>query len=118
MKKILVCGMLLGLLTAVSWAQRGRTMGGAGVTPGARMPSAGVGSPNIGMNPNAVGMPQGGALPRATTSPNATTSKTPHTVKPNATSDPKANTVGSHTESRAPDHVTLPDAHSGPGPDR
>ena len=28
MKKILVCGMMLGLLTAVSWAQRGRTIGG------------------------------------------------------------------------------------------
>jgi len=117
MKRILVCGMLLGLLTAVSWAQRGRTMGGGGVTPGARMPSAGVGSPNVGMNPHAVGMPHG-ALPSAATSPNATTSKTPDTVKPNATFNPKANTVGSHTESGAPDHVTLPDAHSGPGPDR
>lgn len=120
MKKILICGMMLGLLTAVSWAQRGRTIGGGGITSGARIPNAGAISPHAGMNPSAVSMPHGGVFPSATTKPNAvtTTNKNPNTVKPNATFDPTASTVGSHAETSAPDRVILPDAHTGPPPEQ
>jgi hypothetical protein len=120
MKKILLCGMMLGLLTAVSWAQRGRTIGGGGITSGARIPNAGAISPHAGMNPNAMTMPHGGVFSSATTAPNAvtTTSKNPKRVTPNATFDPTASTVGSHTENSSPDRVVLPDAHTGPAPER
>jgi len=116
MKKIVICGMMLGLLTAVSWAQRGRAIGGG--TSGARIPNAGSISPHAGMNPSAVGMPHGGVLPNATASPNATTTKSPNTVEPNATFDPKADTVGPHSVTTVPDSVKLPDAHTGPGPEQ
>lgn len=115
MKKIVVCGMMLGLLTAVSWAQRGRA---PGMPTSTHIPNAGVMSPTPGINPSAIGMPHGGVFPSATTKPNAetTTSKNPSTVRPNATMDPIAPTVGSHTETGAPGRVILPDAHDGPAP--
>lgn len=115
MKKILVCGMMLGLLTAVSWAQHGRAIARGPIAGGGRISS--IGAPNA-VNPSAVGMPHAGVLPSATKAPNAvtTTSKTPNTVKPNATFDPNASTVGSHAETSAPNRVMLPDAHTGPGP--
>ena len=120
MKKILICGMMLGLLTAVSWAQRGRTIGGGGITSGARIPNAGAISPHAGMNPSATTVPHGGVFPSSTTKPNAVSnpSKNPNTVKPNATFDPTASTVGSHAETSAPNRVTLPDAHTGPAPEQ
>ena len=107
MKRLIVCGMLLGLLTTVSFAQRGRAIGGA--TAGARIPNVGAISPHAGINPNSVGLPHGGVLP------NATTSKTPKTITPNATINPKAGTVRPNSETVRPDRVTLPDAHIGPG---
>ena len=39
LKKLLACGVLLGLLTTVSLAQRGRLSNG-GALPGARLPNA------------------------------------------------------------------------------
>jgi len=116
MKKIVICGMMLGLLTAVSWAQRGRSIGG--MPTNAHIPNVGPISTHAGMNPNAISMPHGGVFPSATTKPNAetTTSKNPNTVRPNATMDPIAPTVGSHTESVPPTRVILPDAHDGPLP--
>lgn len=113
MKKLLVCGMLLGLLTGVSYAQRGRTVGGVGPSA-ARFPNVGPVSPHAGVNPNSIGMAHGGVLPNATT----TTSKTPKTITPNATFDPKAQTVGPHATTTAPVHGTLPNAHIGPGADQ
>lgn len=116
MKKIVICGMMLGLLTAVSWAQRGRPVA-RGPISGGRIGSV---SPNVGMNPSAVSMSHGGIAPNAATRPNAvtTTGKNPNTVKPNATMDPTASTVGSHTGAGTPDRVITPDAHSGPPPER
>jgi hypothetical protein len=114
MKKLLICGMLLGLLTTVSYAQRGRAVGGIGTT-GARLPNAGTVSPHVGITPNAVGMPHGGVLPNATT----TTSKTTRTVTPNATSNPAARTVGPNTVTTPPPTtVTMPNAHTGPSADQ
>jgi len=110
MKKILMCAMSLALLTSLSFAQRGRVAGGA--APGVRFPNAGAVSPHTGVNPNALGMPHGGVLP------NATSGKTVSTVKPNATDNPKATTVKPNAETVQPDRVILPDAHTGPGPDR
>jgi hypothetical protein len=120
MKKVLVCGMLLGLLTSVGYAQRGHAVGGVG--PAARtMPNVGPVSPNARINPGAIS-----TGPHATTvGPQATTvEKNPNRVAPNATTDPTAKTVGpeatnvgAHTVT-VPDRVITPDAHQGPGPDR
>ena len=109
MKKILVCGMLLGLLTSVSFAQRGRLSSG-GTIPGARLPNAT--STHVGVNQNSLGLPHGGVLPRATAG------KTSKTTSPNATNNPRATTVRPNSETIQPDNVKLPDAHTGPGPDR
>ena len=118
MKKVLVCGMLLGLLTSVSFAQRGRAVGGVG--QGARTPNVGPVSPNARMSPNAIGVEHDGVLPNATT-----TGKNPKPLTPNATTDPTAKTVdpaaktvGPNSETTVPDRVITPDAHTGPGPDR
>ncbi len=95
MKKVLVFGVLLGLLTTVSWAQRGRTVGGVG--PTARLPGA------TRMPPNAVGIPHRGIAP------NATSTGTGKTVKPNATAGQTAKTVGPNA-TKLPHRVVLPDA--------
>jgi hypothetical protein len=94
MKKVLICGMLLGLLTSVSFAQRGRTVGSIG--PAARGASIG---PNIGpmgsnarINPSAINVGHDGIAPNArpvgavtpTVSPNAGKSGTTTSVGPNA----------------------------------
>jgi len=110
MKKILLCAMALALLTSLSFAQRGRAMGGG--PTGVRSPNAGAVSPHAGVNPNSLGMPHGGVLP------NAATAKTSTTVKPNATVNPKSTTVNPNAKTVQPDRVTLPDAHVGPGPDQ
>lgn len=112
MKKLLICGMLLGLLTSVSYAQRGRSVGGGIGTSGARLPNVGPISPHAGVNPGSIGLPHGGVLP------NATTSKTSKTTTPNATVNPKAQTVGPHANTTAPTRGTLPNAHTGPGADQ
>jgi hypothetical protein len=115
MKKILICGMLLGFLTAVGWAQR--------VAPGVRTPIAvghgGVGTmgmPGVG----AASMSHAGVYPGAATRPNAVTtpSKSPKTIKPNAASDPRPSTVDSHTETVKPNRPILPNSHDGVGPNQ
>lgn len=114
MKKLLVCGMLLGLLTGISFAQRGRAMGGGIGPSGARLPNVGPVSSHAGVNPDAIGMPHGGVLPNAAT----TTSKTPKNTTPHATFDPKAQTVGPHANTNPPIRGTLPNARPGPGADQ
>jgi hypothetical protein len=109
MKKLLVCGMLLGLLTSLSFAQRGRAYGGVGTS--ARIPNVGPVSPNARTSPNAIGTGHDGVAP------NATTGKNPKHSAPNATADPTARTVGPNTGT-VPDRVITPDAPTGPGPDR
>ena len=77
MKKILICGMLLGLLSTLSFAQRGRATGGVGPTVGMSntapmahtMPNA-VPVPHQGISPNAVG-PNGKAKTARTPWPEA-----------------------------------------------
>jgi hypothetical protein len=114
MKKLLVCGMLLAFLTSVSFAQRGRAIGGVGATasPGARFPSVTPASPAARTNPNSISTGHDGALPNATK-----VEKDPTTVKPNATSNRTFNPVGPEPVT-GPDTVTMPDAHTGQGPDR
>jgi len=104
MKKLLICGMLLGLLTGVSVAQRGRAVGGAG--PAARVAPSGPIAPNARISPNTIGIEHGGALPNATT-------KKSQTITPNATNAPAARTVGpdaGSTPDTVPGHVITPDA--------
>jgi len=127
MKKLLVCGMLLGLLTSVSYAQRGRAIGGVGASAnvGARFPSITPASPAARVNPNSVTTGHAGAVTNAeknpsTVKPNATSNhiaspvgpepiinsdvkveKNPSTVKPNATSNRIANPVGPEPISNA-----------------
>lgn len=118
MKKVLICGMMLGLLTSVSYAQRGHAIGGVG--PGARTPNVGPVSPNARVSPNAIGVGHDGVMPNAVTmgknpkplTPNGTTDPTAKTV------DPTAKTVGPNTITTVPDRVITPDAHTGPGPDQ
>src|SRR5271155_2241214 len=103
MKKILVCGMLLGLLTSVSYAQRGHAVGGVG--PGARIPNVGPVSPNARTSPNAIGVGHDGVMPNA-----VTTQKNPKPLTPNATTDPTAKTVGSTAKTVGPNsETTVPD---------
>ncbi len=91
MKKVLICGMLLGLLPCVAFAQRGRAVGGMG--PAAHMPNVGSMPSNVGVHPNAVGIGHNGVAPNSapigsnskTVAPNATTSKVPD----NAATNPK-----------------------------
>ncbi len=126
MKKVLVSGMLLGLLTSVSYAQHAHAItmrAGAGV----RIPNASPVSPIAGMNPSAISMGHDGMHPNAITTgtnpkpltPNATTTKGPTATKdPTAKAvGPDADTVGSRTVT-VPNRVITPDAHSGPGPNQ
>lgn len=133
MKKIFVCGILLGLLTTVSFAQRGRAAGGVG--PAAGIPTTGTIAPNARI-PDAATINRGVSPSAVPTSPHApivgpnvaSHPDTP-TVSPNAASGGNSKTVAPNAES-APDHVispnantttspdarTLPDAHTGTGP--
>jgi hypothetical protein len=92
MKRILICGMMFGLLTGVGFAQRGRAVGGVGPAVGgagatARMP----GTPTIGMTPNVGAMPNAVTTTHGTTAPNAVPGATnAKTVTPNATNGAKA----------------------------
>ncbi len=89
MKKVLICGMLLGLLPSLAFAQRGRAVGGMG--PTAHMPSVGSMPSNVGIHPNAIGTGHDGIAPNSvpagsaskTVSPNATTSKVPSSAGTN-----------------------------------
>ncbi len=109
MKRILICGMMLGLLTGVGFAQRGRAVGGVG--PAARMPGN---APVVGTTPNAVTTTHGSTTPNAvsgsthakTVTPNATNGAQAAAVTPNSgnatTVSPNVNTV--------PDRALNPDA--------
>lgn len=114
LKMVIACGMLLGLLCGVSYAQRGRFSAGAhSAVPGARLPAANPGDSlgNIGTT----------HLPSATKGPIApnahtTTATNPSSVKstapaaetrPSAESDPAATTV-------KPNAGTVPDRVTGP----
>ncbi len=63
MKKVLICGMLLGLLPGLASAQRGRTVGGMG--PSARMPMLDRMRSNVGVRPGSVNMGHDGVAPNA-----------------------------------------------------
>jgi hypothetical protein len=108
MKKILICGMLLGLLTTMSFAQRGRAAGGVGPAVGASnaapmahtMPNA-VPVPHQGVSPNAVG-PSGKTK---TIAPNATA-----TPAASSTTSPNAKSTTAPDTRNVPNRVTMPDA--------
>ncbi len=103
MKRILICAMMLGLLTSVSVAQRGRAAGGVG--PTARMPGMEPVAPAGRIGPNAVTLGHGVGVP-----PDAiSTASHSKTVTPNATSGSKAKTVSPNANT-TPDRATMPDA--------
>ncbi len=116
MKKVLVCGMLLGFLTSVSFAQRGgRAMGGFGTNP-TRIPNAVPATPNATFNPGAIS--HGGVLPNTTHAPNATDmGKDPNPAHPNATFGPNA-TTSKPNAARLPGESTMPDVRTPNIPER
>ncbi len=93
LNKILACGLMLGLLTAVSVAQRARLATG-GTVPGARLPNA-VHQPITHGN---------GDISRVT--PNTVT-----TARPDATPSPTSNTKTKANTNRVSDRVITPDAN-------
>ncbi|HSY10820.1 MAG TPA: hypothetical protein VK976_01395 [Verrucomicrobiae bacterium] len=122
MKKILICGMMLGLLTTVSFAQRGRTVGGVRPTAtGPRMAPVAPMAPMASAAPNAVSNSRGSVAPSSvnssthakTATPNAaSTPSTAKTVTPNpnaASTSPTAKTVTPNANT-VPDRTMLPDA--------
>ncbi len=108
MKKLLICGALLGLLTSVCVAQRGRV----GPTPGTAPPMARIGPNAVSMSPSAPISPtavsHGGVAPNAgpranpvgttTVAPNAKTA-----VAPNARTGVAAEPVAPDARTVAPD---------------
>ena len=102
-KSLMACGMLLGLLSTVGFAQRQRLNTG-GTMPGARLPNAvhGGGTSNSGITAG-----QGSSTSNGRTGgvvqPNATSTPTAKTVSPNAS-------TGNPNAGRVPDRVTVPDA--------
>lgn len=83
LSKLIACGMLLGLLSGVSFAQRGRLANG-GTVPGARLPSAWTLGHGTTHTPTS-----GTTVPNAPKiQPNTTTSPTAKTVGPNANTVP------------------------------
>ena len=86
LKKVLACGMLLGLLSGVSFAQHMRLRTG-GTMPGARLPNTVHGT---------LGTPSAGSVSDA------------HQVRPNATTTDNAKTVKPNT-SITPDRPPMPD---------
>jgi hypothetical protein len=109
MKRILICGVMLGLVSVASFAQRGRVAGGAG--PTVRMPAS---APVARTMPNAVTATHGSTAPKAipaTTnakpqSPNVAGGSAATTVTPNAGN---ATTVAPHANT-VPDRAINPDA--------
>jgi hypothetical protein len=107
LKMVIACGMLLGLLSGVSYAQRARLGAGAahGTVPGARMPIA-VPMDHLG---------NAGADVKSTPTAKSSTAK-PSSVKPtapaaetrpSAESDPAASTVRP-SAGTVPDRTTVP----------
>lgn len=117
MKKTLICGMMLGLLTSVSFAQRAHT-----VRPTATVPHT-VGmapvAPMAATTPNAVSSAPAKVAPDSVTgsthaktvTPNATLpASTANTATPSAAStSPTARTVNPNANT-VPDRTMLPDA--------
>lgn len=109
MKRILICGVVLGLMTGVGFAQRGRAVGGVGpavggVGPSARMPAN---APVVRTTPNAVTNTHGSVRPNAISG-----SANAKTVKPNATSGANATAVApnaGNATSVSPNADTVPD---------
>jgi len=96
MKKVLICGMLLGLLTGVCMAQRGHAAGGVG--------------PMAHPGPNVFGTSHGGIAPNARTAgPVTTVAPRPITAAPNAqtTVAPKATTVAPNAATVTPKAATI-----------
>lgn len=114
MKKVLVCGMLLGLLTSVSFAQRGRTMGGFGPTARGPSPTATT-PPMTAHSPDSV-IP-GSVLSNTTHAPTATTVGKDPNARPNATFSPTA-VPGQPNTARPTNGSTLPDVRSPDIPER
>ncbi|MGB8887212.1 MAG: hypothetical protein WCC87_10845 [Candidatus Korobacteraceae bacterium] len=115
MKKVLVCGMLLGLIPSLALAQRGRMAGGIG--PSAHTPNVGGMPSNVGIHPNAVGISHDGIAPNATTVGNQS-----KTVTPNATSSKVPASAGTHPKT-VPDRAIPTDTGTmspvtGVGPER
>jgi hypothetical protein len=112
LRMVIACGMLLGLLSSVSYAQRMHLGPGAahGTVPGARMPIAvpadhiGTADANVKSTPN--------AKPTATTKPNSVTSTGASAqTRPSAKTDPTASTVRP-SAGVVPDRVTGPDGNA------
>ena len=81
LNKLIVCGMLLGLLSLAAPAQR---VGARGTVPGARLPNA------VNMGTGTVHAPsQGSIAPKISKTPNAHSK----TVAPNATTVPDASRI-------------------------
>ena len=129
MKKVILGGMLLGLLTGMCFAQRGgaRSMGTVG--PNVRMaPNVGMASDarplpnarNVGPNAGTAGLNIGPGTHAKTVGPNARPSANAKTVGPNVGPGANANTVGPDAgpgpkaRTVAPEATTVPDA--GPNP--
>jgi len=108
MKKILICGMLLGLLTSVSFAQRGR-LGNGGAVAGARLPNTWTMGRGVSNNPSQIGISpnaqRSGVQPNVTTGPATTVAP-----KAKTTVAPDARTNGSETVAPNP-KTDAPDAH-------
>jgi hypothetical protein len=110
MKRILICGMMLGLLTGAGFAQRGRAVGGVGPAVGgagasARMPAPAVGvTPNVGTAPNAV------TTTHSATAPNSVSGSThAQTVPPNAANAAAVGPKSGNAATVPPNTNTLPD---------
>lgn len=83
LSKLIACVMLLGLLSGVSFAQRGRLNNG-GTVPGARLPNAWTPSSGTSHTPTL-----GTTGPNTQkVQPNTTTSPAAKTVSPNANTNP------------------------------
>jgi hypothetical protein len=106
LKMVITCGMLLGLLSGVGYAQRMRLGAGAAhsTVPGARMPIA-VPMDHIG---NAGAVNSTPAAKSTTAKPSSVKSTAPAAeTRPSAESDPAATTVRPSTGT-VPDRTTVP----------
>lgn len=119
MKKVLICGMLLGLLPSLAFAQRGRMAGGIGPSSRTTMPST-IGpmssTARINSNPGASTLGHGKVAPSTKPVGSVTT------VKPSTVNGKTADSVGMTTKT-VPDRDIPPDTgtvrpDSGVGPDR
>jgi hypothetical protein len=88
MKKVLICGLLLSLLTSICVAQRGHAAGG--VAPMARTTPNVMTTPHGGIAPNAR---TAGSVTTVTPRPITVAPNTRTTVAPNATVVPNAKTT-------------------------